>query len=73
MLTQGTKEAARTVRPRRVNQVSRWWHEKLFCLEESRECGTKKTVYVAMQRESSINFPTFVSPQCLGYHETDIN
>jgi len=25
---QGTKEAARTVRPRRVNPVSRWWHEK---------------------------------------------
>ena len=47
---------------------------KLFCLEESRECGTKTTVYVAMKRESSIiHFPTFVSPQCLRYHTTDIN
>ena len=46
---------------------------KLFCLEESRECGTKTTVYVAMKRESSINFPTLVSPQCLRYHTTDIN
>ena len=47
--------------------------KRLFCLEKSRECGTKKTVYVAVKRESSINFPIFVSPQCLRYHTTDIN